>query len=69
MLYRAVFEDTIKLITPNWAKDFFEGGESKNGGISTYGAIQSSIGKSTAVSQTSIEPRISFKAVDWERDR
>jgi hypothetical protein len=64
MLYRAVFEDTIKRIKPNRAKDFFEGGESKNGGISVYSAIQSSIGKYNAISLTSTEPWISLKAVD-----
>jgi hypothetical protein len=68
MLYRAVFEDTIKLIKPNWPKDFFEGEESTNEGISTYSTIQSSIGKYTGISQTSTEPGISSKAVDWEWD-
>jgi len=68
MLYRAVFEDTIKLIKPNWAKDFFEGRESKNGAISAYSAIQSSIGKYNPISQTLTEAWISFKAVDSERD-
>jgi len=69
MLYRAVFEDTIKLIKLNWAKDCLEGRESKNGGICVYSAIQSSIGKYNDISQTSTEPSISLKAVDWERDR
>jgi len=64
MLYRAVFEDTIKLIKPNSAKDFFKGGESKNGGISAYSAIQSGFGKYNAISQTSTKPWISLKAVD-----
>jgi len=68
MLYRAVFEDTIKLIKPNWAKDFFEEGESKNGGIHVYSAIQRSIGKYNAISQTPTETWISLKAVDWEMD-
>jgi len=64
MLYRAVFEDTIELIKPNRAKNFFEGGESKIGGISAYSAIQRSIGKYNVIIQTSTEPWISLKAVD-----
>ena len=68
MRYRAVFEDTIKQIQPNWAKNLFEEGESKNGSICTYSAIQSSIGKCNAISQTSTEPWIALKDVDWERD-
>jgi len=59
----------MKLIEPNWAKNSFEGGESKNDGISVYSAIQSSIGKYNAICQTSTEQWISLKAVDWERDR
>jgi len=50
MLYRAVFEDTIKLIKPNGEKNFFEGSESKNGGISAHSAIKSIIGKYNAIS-------------------
>jgi len=52
MLYRAVLQATIKLITPNWAEDCLVGGESKNGGISTNTAIQSWNHKYNAVSQS-----------------
>jgi hypothetical protein len=43
MLYRSVFEDTIKVIKPTGAKDFFGGGESNHGSISVYSTIESSI--------------------------
>jgi hypothetical protein len=47
----------------------FEGGESKNGDIHAYSAIQSSIGRFYAISQTSTERWISYKVVDREWDR
>ena len=67
-LYRAVFEDTIKLIKPNWVNGFYEGGESKNGGISACNTLPSCIGKYNVISQTATEPWISVKAVGWDRD-
>jgi len=45
-----------------------DGGEFKNGGISAYSTIQSSIGKYNTISQTSSKLRMSLTTVDWDRD-
>lgn len=64
MLYRVVFADTIQLIKSNRAMNCLDGGEFKNGGISAYSTIQSSIGKYNTISQTSSKLRMSLTTVD-----